>query len=72
MSTEIKISGTKVTVKRDAPTSPANVRPVDPMKGTRNPAHIQPNLPPALARKVRQAYEAGLISREDALRMLGA
>lgn len=52
MTTDIKISGTKVTVKRPAPPSPANIRPVEPMKGTRNPQHTQPKVPPHIAREI--------------------
>ena len=47
----IKISGNKVTVKRPAPQSPANVRPVTPQKGN-NPAHTHVNVPPSLAKKM--------------------
>ena len=39
----IKISGNKVTVKRPAPQSPANVRPVTPKQGN-NPAHTHVNV----------------------------
>jgi len=42
---EIKRSGTKVTVKRPAPQSPANVRPVSPAKGTGNPQHTHVKVP---------------------------
>jgi hypothetical protein len=45
MTTEIKISGTKVTVKRPAPQSPANVRPADPMKGVKNGQHTHVKVP---------------------------
>ena len=47
----IKISGNKVTVKRPAPQSPANVRPVTP-KQANNPAHTHVNVPPSLAKKM--------------------
>ena len=47
----IKISGNKVTVKRPAPQSPANIRPVTPQKGN-NPAHTHANVPPSLAKKM--------------------
>ena len=47
----IKISGNKVTVKRPAPQSPANVRPVTPKQGN-NPAHTHVNVPPSLAKKM--------------------
>lgn len=51
---KIVISGTKATVKRPAPQSPANIRPVQPMKGTRNPQHTQTNLPPSLNKKIKR------------------
>jgi len=47
----IKISGNKVTVKRPAPQSPANVRPVTPKQGN-NPAHTHVNVPPSLTKKM--------------------
>ena len=47
----IKISGNKVTVKRPAPQSPANIRPVTPKQGN-NPAHTHVNVPPSLVKKM--------------------
>ena len=47
----LKISGNKVTVKRPAPQSPANVRHVTPKQG-RNPAHTHVNVPKSIAKKV--------------------
>ena len=44
----VKISGTKATVKRPAPQSPANVRPVDGMKGTQNRQHTHVPVPKSL------------------------
>ena len=47
----LKISGNKVTVKRPAPQSPANVRHVTPKQG-HNPAHTHVNVPKSIAKKV--------------------
>jgi len=43
-------SGTKVTVKRPAPSSPANIRHTDPRNGY-NPQHTHVKVPPALVKK---------------------
>lgn len=47
----LKISGTKVTIKRPAPQSPANVRPVTPKSGN-NPRHVHVKVPPSMAKKI--------------------
>jgi hypothetical protein len=47
----IKRSGTKITVKRPAPQSPANVRPVSPTQG-RNPRHTHVKVPPSIVRHI--------------------
>lgn len=51
-TTEVKISGTKVTIKRPAPQSPANVRPVQPQKGYKNLQHTQQPAPKSLLHKI--------------------
>ena len=48
---EVKISGTKVTVKRPAPQSPANIRPVDERKGW-NEQHTHVKPPRSLLRRI--------------------
>lgn len=51
MSTEIKKSGTKLTVKRPAPQSPANVRNVDERNG-RNGRHTHSKAPRGILAKL--------------------
>lgn len=47
----VKISGTKVTIKRPVPVSPANVRRVTP--GTpQNPRHVHIPVPRSIAKKI--------------------
>lgn len=48
---EVKRSGTKLTVKRDAPQSPANIRPVDEKSGSQNLRHTHAKAPKSMARK---------------------
>ena len=52
MSVIIKKSGTKLTIKRSAPQSPANIREVNSMKGWRNRQHTHASPPPSWVKKL--------------------
>lgn len=55
MTTTVKKSGTHASVKITNPIAKilANVHIPSPQKGTKNPPHIQVNLPPSLAKLVK-------------------
>jgi hypothetical protein len=54
MPVKLQISGTRASIKIVTPIENRmnSMRPVQPQKGTRNPEHLQTNLPKSIVKKV--------------------
>lgn len=54
MPVKLKISGTRASIKIDAPIEARmnSMRPKEPEKGNRNPEHLQTRLPKSLIKKI--------------------
>jgi len=54
MPVKLQISGTRASIKIVVPieTRMNSQRPVQPQKGTRNPEHLQTNLPKSIVKKI--------------------